>query len=695
MSIFNDYTLNKPFEDISLLTKKHKKQNEYILSVPICLDTETSHNHNEENPKTWLYQWGIEFNGGLYYGRTPEQLIYFLNSIIDYYGLNEHKRVIIFVHNLSYDYSYLPLYLYNEYDNPTNVLATDERHIFMLRYNSGLEFRCSYKLSNKSLDKWARDLNTRHKKLVGTIDYDLIRNQTDKLYKADWKYLFYDCIVLSECIIKQLEIYNDTLKSIPYTSTGYVRREIQRSYKGTNHHKSNGNREKFIKTRMYEWDYLANRLEFSGGLTIGNILLRNEKIKGTIRHRDFRSAYPSKQRTMKFAMGQWLFYARDCGLEQCKSLTDNYCVLLKVYISNVALLKGCTAPYLQASHCRQATTENYKDIAINGRVIKCTGGFELCLFYEELHLILSQYHCGYKILECYINKKDYLPKWLTDVIDKHFKNKSDKKDTLKKYKDNKGNDIATIIELETDLMKSKNVINGIYGVSATDPVRENFSIDKNVMKKSKMNISEALDKFYGNYNSCMRYSWGCLTTMYVRMELMYLISEIIGYDNFIYSDTDSIFYISTPEIEEKLEEYNKKCYDNAISIGAYITTDNGKIINYSSFDDEEEDIIEFKYLHSKCYAYVTADGQLHSTIAGVQKYGIDNYPQTKELGSIDNLEPKKVFTKCGGTKAKYISEDINDYNNNSTCGGCIITRTTKTLTCTDMIDREDLYYVEV
>ena len=44
--------------------------------------------------------------------------------------------------------------------------------------------------------------------------------------------------------------------------------------------------------------------------------------------------------------------------------------------------------------------------------------------------------------------------------------------------------------------------------------------------------------------------------------------------------------------------------------------------------------------------------------------------------------------------AKYISEEINIYNGNSTCGGCIITRTTKTLNCTDMIDREDLYYVE-
>ena len=121
MSIFNDYILNKPFEDIPLLTKKHKKQNEYILSVPICLDTETSHNHDEENPKTWLYQWGIEFNGGLYYGRTPKQLIEYFNSIINHYNLNEHKRVIIFVHNLSYDYSYLPLYLYNEYGNPTNV----------------------------------------------------------------------------------------------------------------------------------------------------------------------------------------------------------------------------------------------------------------------------------------------------------------------------------------------------------------------------------------------------------------------------------------------------------------------------------------------------------------------------------------------------------------------------------------------
>ena len=47
--------------------------------------------------------------------------------------------------------------------------------------------------------------------------------------------------------------------------------------------------------------------------------------------------------------------------------------------------------------------------------------------------------------------------------------------------------------------------------------------------------------------------------------------------------------------------------------------------------------------------------ELEATIAGVSKYGRNGSTRVKELGSIDNLEDGKVFTKCGGTAIKYIN----------------------------------------
>lgn len=71
-----------------------------------------------------------------------------------------------------------------------------------------------------------------------------------------------------------------------------------------------------------------------------------------------------------------------------------------------------------------------------------------------------------------------------------------------------------------------------------------------------------------------------------------------------------------------------------------------------------------------------------------------------ELGTLDNLDEGFTFVECGGVKALYIPAqgyvgEIYKYEGNSTCGGCIITSTTKTMSM-NMIpeETEEIYVVD-
>ena len=86
-----------------------------VCLVPIHLDVETSNNHAED-PRdliTWISSIQVEFNGYYYLLRTPEQLIEFYKVIYKNLQMEPKdgdklpKKVITFIHNSSYDLSYL------------------------------------------------------------------------------------------------------------------------------------------------------------------------------------------------------------------------------------------------------------------------------------------------------------------------------------------------------------------------------------------------------------------------------------------------------------------------------------------------------------------------------------------------------------------------------------------------------------
>ena len=640
-----------------------------IHDVICTLDTETSHKGLE---KAWVYQWSILLDNVIVYGRTPSQLVYTLDKIAE---VNEDK-ILCFVHNLSYEFAYLFEFL-NE-KSECVYLAIQPHKILTLKYRN-IEFRCTYRLSGKSLDKWAKELNTKHKKLVGEIDYNVIRYQDTPLIRKDWRYMFYDVVVLKECVLEQLRIHGDTLLTIPLTVTGYVRRDVRNEYK-----KDTNNRKKFLDTKLNADLYIKCRRAFAGGLTHGNRFYADIKQVGTIRHRDFRSHYPSQQRAYFCPIGRFNRYytagnKKEITLNDLKKLSEKYCFLITFVLEKCSLRDGITLPTLQVFKVYQGRLGEISTVEDNGRILDFEGTTLLTMCDSDFFIFCEQYKARFYIESIDIAVKGRYPEYMRKCIDNYFFIKTDVKEKLEDITDE-----AEYWTAYQDMMIAKGKLNGIYGMTATNPLRDEFTLCDGIWTHKKIDdtdIQIKLDEFYKSYNSFNRYQFGVWTTATARAELVEFV-KLIGYENYIYCDTDSIFYHSTPEIEKRISEYNKQLRKRAERMQAYIKTDKSTVY-YDEFVDENEDIIAFKFLHSKCYAYETSDKKLHTVIAGVSAKGRKGATRVKELGSIDNLAHGKIFKLCGGTRTVYGYEqphtEFIDGHKTQIGGFAIITDNEKTL----------------
>lgn len=702
-----DYTPTFSTEYIKSTSKRRPP----LLRSFAVLDTETSHNHDEENPKCWIYQFSIKIDNDIICGRTPSEIIDTLNTFIKYAELSKNKKLVIYIHNASYDLAYIKQFIIEAFGN-YEILAIAP-HKFITFSTDYFIIRCSYKLANRSLEKWGKDLNIPHQKKVGLIDYDCIVYQDDLLTPEHWLYMIYDVISLEECLKTEMSFDGYNVQTIPLTSTGYVRNTARKYFK-----EKGKNRKSFLNTRLTEETYRLCRNEFAGGLTHGNRHLAGKLINkeclinhgypqnAEIKHRDFRSHYPSQLRKKKQPTGKINLYStQNNTIEKVFDLVNKgYNVLVDITISNAELQrKEISMPILQESKVRAYKVGNEKLSLIcdNGRVLKMkSGACRLCFTEYDLDIFASQYIFDYEMHAIYTIVSRDLPEYLKKTVDYYMLGK-----TEKKYLAKTETDRDKKIEYEIDLLKKKNGLNGIYGMCATDPVRVSYTMDENGVwgVDKETDIESELNKYYKSYNNFMRYIFGIYCTSEARHELIKM-CELVGYNNVIYGDTDSLFYISTPEIEIKIEEYNERMRNEAIKQGAYIEY-NGDIVNYDAFELENEIITDFKFLHSKCYAYnfvsrETSEKELKCVIAGVTPFedATRKFSREDELGNIDNLKAGFVFTRCGGTKALYIEDKPRtEYINGhliELAGGCIITKTTKTLN--DEITRyEDFEETEI
>ena len=124
--------------------KASNKKNIEYLNIESAFDIETSSVKIQDKKAGFMYiwMWGLGYGNNVYYGRTWEEFIGLCELLQKVYNLCEHRRLIIYVHNLGYEFQFM-----RKYFKWLEVFAVDERKPIKALCSYGIEFRDSYILS--------------------------------------------------------------------------------------------------------------------------------------------------------------------------------------------------------------------------------------------------------------------------------------------------------------------------------------------------------------------------------------------------------------------------------------------------------------------------------------------------------------------------------------------------------------------
>lgn len=608
---------------------KRKKSDKTLFRNCMCaFDIETTYLDDVEQSIMYIWQFAVMDlrNGNIWYcfGRTWEQFTKLLDNFY-----HEGITVLVWVHNLSYEFQFMRHWLPFQKDK---IFALKSRKVVRADID-GVQFRCSYIQTNKSLDAFTRDMGVVHQKLSGVeFDYSKKRYPWTEMTAEELQYCCNDVVGLLEAMRVRMRMENDTLYSLPLTSTGYVRRLAKEAMRKFNH--------KQLQAMMCDVDvYKLLRLEFRGGDTHANRYHVN-KILENVASYDRASSYPDVMLNYRFPMSAFTpRMITDIGELEKKCQIRDCCFIAVFTITNLQqrdIYYG--APYLSLDKAVEISGQ----VVDNGRILSADKA--VYVFNDiDWKIVKSEYVGEVRISQVYIAKYGYLPQAFRDLVIDLFH----KKTSLK-----------NVDGQELNYMRSKELINSLYGMCAQNPVKPDVIYmdepDQAFTLEDIVDIGEKLEKY--NKKAFLLYAWGCWVTAWARLKLKEMIN-IVG-DNFVYCDTDSVKFLVRDDykrIVARIEEYNQGLKELSISNKGYADDKKG-ITHYLGVYEYEETYKQFKTLGAKKYAYTRQDGTFKITIAGVPKKA-----GAREMGTIENFNVGFVFRNSGKLESVYNDSDYGTY----------------------------------
>lgn len=575
--------------------------------------------------------------------RTPAEINDFLVNLNEK-AKKEKKRVLIYVFNLAYEFTFLInniKFVRDNFKNSKTLFIKRRVPLFVkLDY---IEFRCCYKLLNKSLSKCGENIGIAKQ----SIDYDNKYFSFSELPDYEYEYNKTDVIITLAAVLKECSLYDwlECVDDIPLTSTSFTRkndiaintRSDRIAWSSACNYQKN-----------FSIDYI-NFLEkiFCGGYTHANAHYVAQALEN-VSSMDIVSSYIDT-----ILHRQYPSFFKECKIDNkvgflkklLKNNTTDYMEVIKNYQKpfNRAFLACVTLINVQAKKLKNdnlilplslSKCEKFKGVKQdNGRVysaklittnINEVDYFCLSLFYD------------FELVDCtklyYTRVYKELPNFVTNSTRSYLREKSTLKDILHKIENGEkinktdffnanigdyiyqseqinailsSDDMKDIIE--DNYRAAKNKLNACYGKNVQKLITPNIIYD---VKNDEYIVSDS-EKIEAKY--LMRdFTKGLYITSYSRLNLfcfgMYLIENTET--ALIYSDTDSWkCYGDLKNVKRVNVEYNK-----LIESIVY----NSEDYNIGYFDYEAE----YKYFSTLgCKKYIFSyDGDgIKSTIAGVNK----------------------------------------------------------------------------
>lgn len=640
-------TLNLIKENAEIVNKNSKVT---YYNIASSFDIETSSFYEGDEKRACMYVWAMCIDGHYFTGRTWDEFLTFINKIVEIFKLNSKRRFVIYVHNLAYEMQFI-----KHYFTFKSVLANRQLAPINCLCDNGIEFRCSYLLSGYALSTLADVyLHGRVKKLVGSVDYSLIRHSATPLDRRDYNYIYNDVRIVYEYINDKIKNGEDIPK-IPNTKTGYVRRILKQNCIGGNavrHMRMEYNHKMYHRmiqrlTISGTEEYELMTRAFQGGFTHCSCI--NEgKIFYNIGKYDFTSSYP----THLVAYPEYpVSPGRKTRIRSYGEL-ENYC---KHYfcIFNIRFTglrsKIIFEHYLSYSKC--VIKGDY--IADNGRVVEADE-LSTTITNIDMDIIKECYEWdSISIGTCYVYIKGYLPTPFVKTILELY----EKKTTLK-----------GVAGREAEYQSAKENINALYGACVTAITHDNYKIENGEWIVETPDTETELQRYNDSFNRVLFYPWGICCTALARRSLW--LGGILKFGcDYIYSDTDSIAVknYDTPEHKRAIREYNRDitnklkraCDFHHIKYDALKPkTIKGEPKPLGVWDFEGE--CNFKALRSKCYL-VEKHGKYELTVSGLNKVKTLKYLHSKYGNDIFNVFNNKLYIPKGHTGKQthtYINEHI-------------------------------------
>lgn len=649
------------------------KANDYAkIEEQAKLNNDKSFNKERYKELSWMYIWMLNINGNNIIGRTWKEFEHVIYSIRDYFKLGESQRLMIFIHNYAFEFQFMKsIFKFSK------VFSIEPHKPIYAISDYGFEFRCSYILSNLSLATIGENLvKYKAEKMVGDLDYSLIRTSDTVLTDKEMGYCINDVVVLHNYIKECMENEKDgSLLSLPLTATGYVRRFCRQQCI-----LNNPNKWEYLKImRRMNLDlktYLKLKKAFQGGFTHANALNTGIAFKN-VKSMDFTSSYPAVLLLKKFPMGR----GTNITIKSSKQfwyLIYNKACLFTIEFNNLKLRENVYEAPLSKSKCEELEsyeldTLDYRTIGEdNGRIVSAKRvvttltdlDFKLyckCYTWDSFRINYFRYY-----------EYGYLPKELKEAILYFYVAKTQLKGVTGK---------------ESEYQTAKGMLNSTYGMMVTDIVKELIAYDSDYDRwfvDTDSDANECIEKYNKSRNRFLCYEWGVWCTAWARCNNLF--SGVLELkDDFIYCDTDSVKFANYEAHKEYFERYNQNIFNEIETVCKAQNLDINKFYPKTKKDvvkpigvwDNDGDYDVFKTLGSKRYLvkYAKNDSEYEEhkdtdgyliTISGVNKKIAT--PYLCEIAKEKNIKVEDLFAdnlyfpcgKSGKKLHKYIDAPIDE-----------------------------------
>lgn len=564
VSYYDDVSmdLDELFKNVDRTIRKKQKIEYY--NIPVTFDIETSSFYDQGEKRSCMYIWMFSIDDNIIIGRTWNEFFVLCDALVKKFSLHwKYRRMIIYIQNLGFEFQF-----FCHRFKWKKVFALDPRVPLTALTQSGIEFRCSYRLSGYNLQKMGEQLiKYKIPKMVGDLDYDKVRLPADPehsfsgtpLTKKELGYCINDVRVLSAYIREKIE--NDgNITKIPLTKTGYVRVYCRREiYADHDSKQFKQYRDLMLKLTIEPDEYLLLKDAFMGGFVHSNAFLTQKTLHdmGSV---DYCSKYPSMIVARMYPMGKGEKVVIK-SMEDFEERNRDYLTVFSVRFIGLRA-KILYENYLSYSKCKEIS----RPVLNNGRVV--SADFVLTAMTNvDFEIMKEAYEWDLvEIGDFYQYKKGYLPTEFIKCVLEFYRIKTELKDVEGK---------------EAEYLQGKENLNSCYGMMVTSITRDIVSFISDLEDTEDFGwtskapiLDEVIDKYNKSVNRFLFFPWGLFVTSYSRFDIWkYGILRLK--DDYVYCDTDSVKFLHPKKHQDFIKEFN-----------AHICEDLLKAMRYHKLDPE-------------------------------------------------------------------------------------------------------------